>query len=307
VERILLHPDSELAAVCDLVPELARSTGERLDVPSFISVEEMLHAVRPDAVVVATPPRSHAPLTQAAAALGCHVFVEKPMASTLEACDAMIAAYESAGRVLMVGHKKRFCTAFRRLKELLDGELGRPGLFIYRYPHPYVSEKDWFWDEEDGGGPLLENAVHAADLLNWLFGPTASLSVEASGFLFPHRAPQWNCASMALRMESGCIGTLTAGMVSVPGMQFEDLYVAAEGGVAQVYGDFDNPESLRFCQRGSVAEVQEEAFTGDPFLAELHHFLACIRDASRPLTGGPEARAAVELALRWKSAARGNL
>src|SRR5207302_1292791 len=184
----------------------------------------------------------------------------------------------------------------RRLKELLEGELGAPGFFIYRYPHPGRSEKDWFWHERDGGGPLLENVVHAAYTLRWLFGDAERVSAEGSSFLFPERAPQVNCAAMALRMRSGAVGTLAAGMVSLRGFNFEDLYVACERGVAQVSGGFDNPERLAWALRSDGGTVREEAFPGaDLFALELEHFLECVETGVPPETGGEEGLKAIEL------------
>src|SRR5438128_7774501 len=111
----------------------------------------MLEEARPAAVSICTPPRVHPELTEAAAARGVHVLVEKPMASTLEGCERMIAAGRRAGVVLMLGHKKRFAPPFVRLREFAapDGPLGPIRQVTVKYMHPAMSPKDWFWSEED--------------------------------------------------------------------------------------------------------------------------------------------------------------
>src|SRR6185295_1671654 len=126
----------------------------------------------------------------------------------------------------------------------------------------------------------------------------------ASSFLFPERAPQVNCAAVTLRMRSGAVGALGAGMVSVRGFHFEDLYLACEGGVAQVSGPFDSPERLEWALRSDGSNVREETFAGaDLFALELDRFLDCVATGAPPETGGEEGLRAVELCLAWKRAA----
>jgi predicted dehydrogenase len=303
--RVRQHPRATLVGLADISPEARERAASEFETPGYASMEELLENARPQAIILGTPPLSHRPLTELAVAAGCHVLCEKPMASTLEDCRAMIAACERAGVTLMLGHKKCYAPALARLKELLAGPLGPAGFFMCRYPHPGRSEKEWFWDERDGGGPLLENVVHAAYTLQWLFGAAERVQAEGSGFLFPHRAPQLNCAAITLRMQCGAIGTLGAGMVSLRGFPFEDLYVATEQGVAEVSGPFDSPDRLRWATRDAPQEVHEETFPGtDPFALELEHFLRCVETGSPPLSGGAEGLQAIALCLAWKRAAR---
>jgi predicted dehydrogenase len=290
-------PEAELVGACDISAAAAAA------VPPGVPFQEdfaaMLDDTQPEAVVLATPPASHLPLTTAAAERGVHVLAEKPMAESVASAQRMIDACEAANVVLMLGHKKRFVPALVRLKELLTGELGPAEFVIYRYPHPGRSEKAWFWDESDGGGPLRENVVHAADTLRWLCGEVERIQGEADYFTFLDRAPQPSCAVMTLRFTSGAIASLSAGMVGVPALPDEDLYVATARGVAEVSGRFDNPDRLRWALRGE-REARIETFEGDPFRIELQHFFACIRTGGVPRTHGPEGLASLALCERWK-------
>ncbi|HIE50811.1 MAG TPA: Gfo/Idh/MocA family oxidoreductase [Armatimonadetes bacterium] len=304
VNRLQEHPEADLVAVCDLVPEVRAEMAQRAGVPGYADLSSLLEAVEADAVFLCTPPKSHRPLTELAAERGVHVFCEKPMASTVADCQAMIDTCARHGVTLMIGHKKRYFSAVRRLKELLAGELGPADFLLARYPHPGRTEKEWFWAEEDGGGPLLENAVHEADLLRWLGGEVEHVWAEGSTAYFPHRAPQFNCAAIVLRFQSGAIGTLGAGMVGLPALSLEDIFVTTQRGVAEVSGQFDHPDTLRYAFRDRPNEVHTETFPGeDAFRLEIDHFFHCLRTGEEPLTSGYEGLKAVELCRAWKLAA----
>lgn len=300
VRLLNARDDVEFAGACD-VSEAALTALEG-EFPRFTSYARFLEEARPDAVVLATPPASHLPLTRAAAERGVHVLAEKPMAESVSSAEGMIGACRTARVVLMIGQKKRFVPALAGLKELLEGGLGPARFVIYRYPHPGRSEKDWFWDEADGGGPLRENAVHAADLLTWLCGDVVRVQGEGDFLTFEDRAPQLNCAAITLRFASGAVAALAAGMVGTGAFAREDLYVAATAGVAEVSGPFDNPDTLRWALRGE-REAREERFAADPFTLELDHFLNCIRTGAVPLTSGEEGLRSLALCERWKQEA----
>ena len=291
------HAQAELVGVADVSPTALAAA--ETPAPRFPSLEALLDSAQPEAVILATPPASHLPLTRLAARAGVHVFCEKPMAEAVDSAQGMIDACQQAGVVLMIGQKKRFVPSLTRLKELLEGELGAPQFVICRYPHPGRSEKEWFWDEADGGGPLRENVVHAADVLRWLCGEVERVQGEGDFFTFEDRRPQLNCAVVTLRFESGAIASLSAGMIGVPAMSMEDLWIATERGVAEVSGRFDNPNTLRWALRGE-REARTETFEGDPFLIELEHFLACVHTGATPLTSGGEGLRSLALCERWK-------
>jgi predicted dehydrogenase len=290
-------PDAALVGICDVSP--AAFDGIETKVPYYLDYELMLGEARPDAVILATPPASHARLTQSAAARGIHVFAEKPMAESAGSAREMIAACRKAGVTLMIGQKKRFVPALARLKDLLESDLGPPQCVVYRYIHPWRSEKDWFWSETDGGGPLRENAVHAADLLRWLCGEPDRIQGEGDYFTFEDRKPQLNCALATIRFLSGAIASLATGMVGTTAFPNEELFVTTARGVAEVAGPFDNPRSLRWALRGN-REALTETFEGDPFRRELEHFFRCVRTGETPLTDGEEGLKSLELCERWR-------
>ncbi len=171
----------EIAAVADVDGELAAQLGARYGAKPYADGVAMMAAERLDAVSVCTPPRSHAPLVVAAARRGLHVLCEKPMAPTLADCDAMIEATQKAGVTLMLGFKKRYAPAYSFLKER-EPEWGPPRIALCRYQLGPVA-KGWFWDEADGGGPLVENTAHCLDVLRYLFGDARTVYAETSNQL----------------------------------------------------------------------------------------------------------------------------
>src|SRR5512138_780018 len=121
-------PESEFVAVCGRDPGKARAFAERYSVKPFASVEEMI-ASGVQAVVVATPHPAHASVTTAALRAGAHAIVEKPLASSLEDCDAMIEAARAAGKTLAMISQRRLYAPTRRVRRAIDeGRLGRPVL-----------------------------------------------------------------------------------------------------------------------------------------------------------------------------------
>ncbi len=297
----------DVVALCDIREEVLRQRAEGLSVGCYTDFAEMLERETLDAVSLCTPPACHLPHTRLAAARGIHVLAEKPMAPDAVQCQAMIDACAEKGVVLMVAHKKRFVRAYRRLRELAEGPLGRIEVLMHRYPHPWMPETDWFWAEDDGGGPLVENAVHAADLLRFLLGDIERVYAEGDVFHAEHRAPQLNVALYTARAKSGAMAQVGAGMVAfpVPGMMFEDVYVACEHGIAEVSGDFDNPVRLRWALRSAPDALHHESFEGEePFRDEFLHFAECVRTGATPVTSGAESRKAIELCLAVKRSAR---
>ena len=304
VDRWAQSLNAELVSVCDINRQIVDEFASEYGVKGYTSTEEMLDTEDLTAISICTPPKVHLTLTRITAARGIHVLCEKPMASTVSDCQAMIDICKSAGVILQIGHKKRFIPPLLRLKELTEGDFGQIQYMVHRYPHPGMSNKDWFWAEDDGGGPILENAVHAADILGFLMGDVERVYAEGGTFFAPHRKPQIDCAMFTLRFKSGAIGVVNAGMVSMGGFSFEDFYVANENGVAEVIGRFDSAETLRYSFRNDPETLEEENYPNfDAFQAEIEHFIECIQTGSEPRASGEAGMKAVAICRAVKRSA----
>lgn len=163
--------DIELVGACDLDPDRRASAAKAWSVPVFDTFEKMLEEVRPDVLIIATPPDSHALICLKAIAAGCHLICEKPFTSTLEEADAVMAAADAAGRHIALNHEFREMPIFRVVLDEIGGSKGDQIVFAQLWQHmdmaPWM-EKGW------RGGmqrrTLHEGGVHLVDYLLALFG-----------------------------------------------------------------------------------------------------------------------------------------
>jgi predicted dehydrogenase len=168
------HPKVELAAVCDssnyILGVLRKYTG----VSTHSDYEKMLRDVPLDAVLIATPTRTHARMVRSALESDLHVFCEKPF--TLSSTDAEELASLAGERrlVTQVGYHNRFVGAFREVKALLDaGAIGTVSHALGEAYGPVVTKpkgSTWRSRRAEGGGCLYDYAAHPIDLLNWFLG-----------------------------------------------------------------------------------------------------------------------------------------
>jgi predicted dehydrogenase len=174
-------PLTQVVAVADPRPEAARALAERLGCRSYPSGDALAEAGAVDAVVVSTPPSSHADLSRRFLAHGAHVLCEKPFAVDVASAMAMLDAARRADRLLMMASKFRYVEAVAQARTLaasgLVGEIlllencfrGRSDMAGRWHADPAVS----------GGGVLIDNGSHSFDLMRYFLGPLVEVrSVE---------------------------------------------------------------------------------------------------------------------------------
>jgi predicted dehydrogenase len=188
------EPRAKLVAVVDKDRQAAKSAGEAWGAPDFQDVHEMLRKAAPDAVVICAPPNVHRELTEAALFAGAHVLCEKPLALSVAEAEEVLLAAEKADRVLMMCSKFRYVEDVIKAKGVIDsGILGQ----IVLLENQFCSRVDMKnrWNSKRavaGGGVLIDNGSHSADIVRYLLGPvTAALAI-------PGR--QWQ----ALEVEDTC-------------------------------------------------------------------------------------------------------
>jgi myo-inositol 2-dehydrogenase/D-chiro-inositol 1-dehydrogenase len=132
-----------------------------------------------DAVFICSPTDLHAEMTIAAARAGKHVLCDKPMCLRSSDADAMIAACDKAGVILMVGVIERFNAAFRVMKDrIATGQIGQPVSVLSRRAHP-PRKGSWIMDDARSGGAFLHTGCHNIDLVQWLFdSPVSHVQAE---------------------------------------------------------------------------------------------------------------------------------
>jgi len=169
-----MHPDVEVAAVCESASYVRSVLRKETALPAHGNYETMLREVDLDAVLIATPSKTHLPLVRSALEHGLHVFCEKPL--TLNAADAeeLVEAARRAGVVAQVGYHNRFVSSFREVKDLLEaGAIGHVSSVVGEAYGPVVLRAKggtWRSHKAEGGGSLYDYAAHPINLINWYLG-----------------------------------------------------------------------------------------------------------------------------------------
>ena len=175
-----------------------------------------------DIVTICTPSGAHMEPAMAAAKAGKHVIIEKPLEITLKRCDRIIQACDEAGVVLSTIFPSRFHESAQLLKKAVEkgrfGKLALGDAYVKWFrSQAYYDSGAWrgTW-KLDGGGALMNQAIHSVDLLTWLMGPVADLSARCA--TIAHRRIQVEDAAVAaLRFENGALGTIEATTAAHPG------------------------------------------------------------------------------------------
>jgi predicted dehydrogenase len=182
------HPKVELAAVCDssnyVLSVLEKYTG----VATHSDYEKMLCDVPLDAVLIATPTRTHARMVKSALERDVHVFCEKPFTLSRADADELASLGRERGLVTQVGYHNRFVGAFREVKAILEsGALGTVTHALGEAYGPVVTKpkgSTWRSQRSEGGGCLYDYAAHPIDLLNWFLGEPVGVGGTALNRIF---------------------------------------------------------------------------------------------------------------------------
>jgi predicted dehydrogenase len=271
---------------------------ERFGCAAAASLEEAIGHPDVEGVVLATPNDTHEEQTLACAARGRHVFVEKPIAESLEAGERMRDACAEAGVALMVGHAFRRLGAVRRTRELIEsGALGHVVLAEANMSLPgNFSPGAWRGERErNPGGPIMQLGIHHLDTLAYLLGPIA----RASGSFAHVRADADidDVGVVTLEFASGALGAVTGSYVSPKTLT---LRLFGSTAVLELRTDFsvwpdapalDGVTDLTL--NGEPVEFGERDMLAD----ELAEFGACIRGEAMIETGAAEGLAALGAVL----------
>jgi|SRR5208282_856563 len=217
-------PESDFVAVCDSDPARAQAFATRYRSRPYADVPAMIEECEVSSVFICTPHPVHARPAIEAARAGAHVLVEKPLAASLEDCDAMIAAAQQNGVKLGVISQRRWYEPVRRMKQAIDsGKIGRPvlgGFTMYSWrDQAYYQSDPWRgkWDTE-GGGVLINQSPHMLDLLIWLMDDQVT---EVCGYWANLNHPYVEVEDSAvaiLRFARGGLGSIVTSLSQKPGI-----------------------------------------------------------------------------------------
>lgn len=304
---------AELVAVAGgtRATELAARSG----VAAERTPEALLDRPDIDAVVIATPHTSHRALVAAAAERGRHVFLEKPMAVSLDDCDAMTEACDSADVTLMVAHVTRYLEAVRRARAAVDaGDIGEPRMMLVERLVDGYPLSGWPLDPREGSS-FLDWGSHGCDIVRWFMGaeprtvagqtttfgdrPGVSLSAMALfGFPDSRMATVWQSYEMP---GPGVLARARYVIVGSSGTL--DLHAYGRLSIDH-HGRTDHLfEASDWAGPGAAGILDSSTFL-DAFGAQMAAFVGAIASGGSSPVPGSDGRAAVAMVLAAERSAR---
>lgn len=209
----------KIVALCDIFPEKAQHLKEEfnLEVNIYENYADLLEKEDVDLISICTPPYTHAQIAIACLDAGKHVLVEKPMASSLEECDAINEAAERNKKLLSVVAQNRFTTSMMNLKHVLD--TGLIGNVLHTQVDSFwwrgQSYYDVWWRgtwEKEGGGCTLNHAVHHIDIFQWIRGNPTEVTAVMSNTA--HDNAEVEDVSIAIaRYSDGSLAQITSSII----------------------------------------------------------------------------------------------
>ena len=300
-------PGVEIAAIygtnAERVGRLCREYGGK----PYSELDQFLAHRSMDLVAIGSPSGLHAAQGIAAAQHGLHVLTEKPIDIKTEHADVLISAVDKAGVKLGVFFQDRCKPDILRVKKAVDsGVLGRPILADARVkwyrPPEYYANSRWrgTW-ALDGGGALINQAVHTVDLMLWLFGDVSSVQAKSKALLHAIEAEDTLVAN--LEFANGALGVLQATTSSYPGYPRQLELTGSEGTliIAQdrlLAADLRNPpEDLRCGGKADQNPSASSPVVSDArgHQAVLEDFLQSIQNNTTPRCDGREGRRSLAL------------
>jgi predicted dehydrogenase len=239
---LMALPESQFTGVCSRSFEAARAFADKYHITAYRSVEEMILQGGVQAVLITTPHPAHAAPALQAMALGAHVIVEKPLASSLEDCDAMIAAAHKANVKLAMISQRRLYAPVQRIKQAIEsGKLERPVLgtatMLGWRSREYYASDAWrgTWEGE-GGGVLVNQAPHQLDLLQWFMGDIDELYAYWGNLNHPYIEVE-DTAVAVVRFKSGALGNILVSNSQNPAVHCRVAVYGSNGAGAGVQTD----------------------------------------------------------------------
>lgn len=328
------HREAVLCALADTRPEAAADLltasgypvklNERPQI--FSDVNSMLAAVKPDLAAITTPSGYHFEQAMAAIQSGANVLVEKPLTLSLPEAHAMVGAAKTAGVRIAVGHIYRFFPMVQTLAaDLHSGRFGRilSGDVKVRWGHDqaYYDQAAWRGTWELDGGALMNQSIHALDLITWLLGSPVR---EVTGWIGRqvHKIEAEDTGYAILRLENGSYCQVEGTTATDPDRQEASFTILCTGGeiragilagkpALQVRDRKGHDLTGRYLRRFIAETVRNQGLSGflqlkNPHSALYRDLIRAIREQRPPLADGLSGAAAVELVLAIYRSAREN-
>lgn len=312
-EAIHAIPNANVVAVYGRHAERIAPLAAQYQAQAYTDYAAFLAHPGLDIVNVCSPSGLHLEHGQAAAQAGKHVLVEKPIETNLERADALIAACEQAGVKLGVIFQSRFLPAVQKIKAALDaGKLGKLMLgdaYVKWYRAPEYYQDSWHGTLAlDGGGALINQAIHTVDLLRWMMGPVAAASAMKKALRYPIEGEDTLVGNV--EFQNGALGVIVATTSVKPGFK-RRLELSGERGTIILDGDEITVWDIE--GEASAAESAEQITDGSSNPAaisteghrrQIEDMMNAVREDRAPIVDGYEGRKSLEVVWALYQAAR---
>ncbi|AFZ67527.1 Gfo/Idh/MocA family protein [Deinococcus peraridilitoris] len=316
-------PHTHLRAVCGRDAARTAAFAQAYGARPYTDLEELLGQSDVQAIILCTPHPQHALQAELAARAGKHVLVEKPMALSVTDADRMIRAARESGVKLGVVSQRRLYESVQRVRQaIVRAALQRPvlatlNLLGWRGPEYYAMDA-WrgSWAGE-GGGVLVNQAVHQLDLLQWLMGEVQELSADWANLNHPEIEVE-DTAVATLRFRSGALGSIVVsnsqrpglwGRLHIHGSNGASVGVQTDGGSSFVAGVTQQVEPplndlwtvpgeealLAGWQAADRQRAQDLDVMTHYHALQVSDFASAVLEDRPPLVPGEEGRKTVEL------------
>ena len=295
------HPGAELVAVCDLDAGRARKVAKEYGIPNVYTNVDALLTQDLDGISVATPDTVHAEIVLKAAAKGVNILVEKPLATTVEECQQMVAAAEQAGVILMVDWHNRWNPPYAYARDAIQaGELGDVRYIYYRLSDTiYVPTKMLPWAGKSSVMWFLGS--HSLDTVCWLMGckPVRIYCQKRTGVLTGMGIDTPDYYVTLVDFENGAMAVIENNWIipqTAPSLIDHRCEIIGTEGAA--YLDLTHNRSFVKYTSGTKDGFPDAAFPDMIITPQIHgkqmgfavesiyHFVDCIRDGRTPLATG---------------------
>jgi len=311
-----------LSAIVDPSPAAA-ALAAQMGVPHFPTLDALMQQDKPDGIILATPNPLHVPQALQCIAAGIPVLLEKPIATTVQEAQTLVAEVERTAARVLIGHHRAHSPIMAKARQVVQqGTLGQlvavMGSATFFKPDHYFA--DGPWRTQPGGGPILINMIHEVHNLRMLCGEI--VAVQAFGSNATRGFAVEDTVAINLRFASGALGTFLLSDTAACARSWEqtsqenkaythygdeDCYVltGTRGSLSvptmrlKTYARDEDRSWWKPFEVGTVGMVRE-----DPLALQMAHFVEVVRGAAAPLVSARDGLANLRVTEAIAEAAR---
>jgi myo-inositol 2-dehydrogenase/D-chiro-inositol 1-dehydrogenase len=289
-------PGASLAAIADIDRAAAERFAGQVGSPAvYTDYRDLLSDRMIEAVVISSPPETHAQVIEEAAAAGKQIFCEKPFDCELERIDRALAAVAGAGVRLQIGFNRRFDANYRSVHQAIaSGKIGRPLILHLISRDPQLDTPS---SNQANVGMLLDMTIHDFDMARYLIGSEVASVYTLAASTFDPAHEQLDTAVITLQFANGAFGTIDNSMTAYGYDQRLEVF-GTEGAIS--IGNETLHRATVTDESGRHAALPLFFFAeryGESYIAELAAFVRCVIDGTETAVTGADGRIAVEIAL----------